>query len=573
MATFTRNLFYGSGTGQYKLSVLDGAWPKDIEGAAYVVGPDKAEPGGHWLAHHGYIHKIDCKADSNGQINIVAKRVDTPLNRLRNKLPKVFGKMSALEFSPFGISNLANTNLQILNERMFVGYDVGRPVEVDPETLDFVSPVGANNEWMQAVPALLLLEPQISVAAHPAADYENQELYFVNYSQVPTNDGLRRTLICKWDMEGKIQRWPIANMSGFDTIHDIKCTRNYLVFTDLPFIVEPANVYGKARKHANQDICQMWIVAKKDIENTPEGEPVHAQYIRINCPAGHIKVDNHDDEGIITVYLQHIPATDLGLVISPHEKKHLDKEAFHSDFEGMISIGPQPNATGKHVIDVKAGKVVESTYCWDKHKHWNSLLWTDNIYSEQAREKSAYLWATSLGFDPAMVMESAYQLYKDAPSAFVPLKDLPEQAIAPSICRINLESMQYDDSYEFAAGTFAHPPTFIPRINARSEDDGYIMVFVNKDKPKEIQLFDAANLSQGPVVRVASEDFNPPVLLHTTWKAPVQNGRQEGRQEGRRSHYKVSMTKDLLGALVSWPKTAVFFIKHAKNMNKRFEVK
>lgn len=565
MAEFTRNLFYGSGVGQHRLSVLQGAWPSDIDGSAYVIGPDKPEPGGHWLAHHGYIYKIDCQANKDGSVNVLAKRVNTPLNSLREKLPKLFGKMSALEFSPFGISNLANTNLQILDERMFVGYDVGRPVEVDPETLEFVTPVGANNEWLQAVPALLMLEPQISVAAHPAADYENKKLYFVNYSQVPTNDGLRRTTICQWDMEGKIKRWPIANMSGFDTIHDIKSTHNYLVFTDLPFIVEPATIYGKPRKHANQDICQMWIVDKRILENTQVGESIEARYIRIDKPAGHIKVDADDKGDVITVFLQHIPATDLGLVISPYEKNYQDKKKFHSDYEGMISVGPQPNAIGKHIIDIKAGKVLQSTYCWDKDNHWNSLLWTDNIYSEKVREKSKYLWSTCLGFDPAMVLDSAVRLYEQSQAAFVPLSELPKHKILPSINRTNLEIMQYDDSFNFEEGTFAHPPIFIPRMNAKAEDDGYIMVFLNKDKPKEIWLFDAANLSQGPVVRVGSEDFNPPVMLHTTWKAP--------KQKGRVSSYKISIVRDVLGSLVTWPKTAWFFIKHAKNMNKRFEVK
>ncbi len=564
MATLTKNLFYGSGTGEHRLKVLEGVWPRDIEGSAYVIGPDKPEPGGHWLAHHGYIYKIDCKADEAGDVRVLAKRVDTPLNRLREKLPRLFGKMSALEFSPFGISNLANTNLQILDERMFVGYDVGRPVEVDPETLEFVSPVGANHEWLQAVPALLLLEPQISVAAHPAADYENKQLYFVNYSQVPTNDGLRRTNICRWDMEGKIERWPVADMCGFDTIHDIKCTRNYLVFTDLPFIVEPNNVFGKPRKYANQDICQMWIIDKSELNRTPAGEAVKAQYVRLDCPAGHIKIDANDDDGIITVYLQHIPATDLGLVISPHEKNHA-RQSFHSDYEGMISVGPQPNATGKHRINVRTGEIIESQYCWDKNNHWNSLLWTDNIYSAEAREQSRYLWTTCLGFDPDMVMESAHRLYKGSTSAFVAMEDLPTQAIPPSIVRTNLETMQYDDSYTLEEGTFAHPPTFIPRINAKAEDDGYIMVFLNKDKPKEILLFDAANLAQGPVVRAGSEEFNPPVMLHTTWKAP--------KQRGRVSSYKVSLLQDLTGALITWPRTAAFFLRYAKNMNKRFQVK
>jgi hypothetical protein len=66
-------------------------------------------------------------------------------------------------------------------------------------------------------------------------------------------------------------------------------------------------------------------------------------------------------------------------------------------------------------------------------------------------------------------------------------------------------------------------------------------------------------------VRVAGDNFNPPVMLHTIWKAP--------KEKGRVSTYKVSMLNDIVGSLLSWPKTALFFFKHAKNMNKRFEIK
>ncbi len=365
----------------------------------------------------------------------------------------------------------------------------------------------------------------------------------MNYSQVPNSDGLRKTMICEWDTKGKIKHWQVENIGRFDTIHDIKSTRNYLVFTDLPFIVEPASIYGKPRKHANQDICQMWIIDKRELANKTEGDSVRAQYVRLDKPSGHIKVDVNDDDDILTVYLQHIPATDLGLVISPHEKKHGSNESYDGDYEGFISVGPQPNATGKHRINAKTGEVIQSEYCWEKDAHWNSLLWTDNIYSENVRERSRFLWSTTMGLDASFVMDSAYRLYENATSAFVSMKDLPEKPVLPSIVRTNLETMQYDDAYFFEEGDFAHPPTFIPRKNAKSEDDGYVMVFLNKEKPKELQLFDAANLSQGPVVRMSVEDFNPPVMLHTTWKTPTASDVADG--------YKIGMFRDLWGSLIT----------------------
>jgi carotenoid cleavage dioxygenase-like enzyme len=79
-----------------------------------------------------------------------------------------------MELSPFGITNLANTNVQVLDDRLFVGYDVGRQLEVDPDTLDYITPVGRTDEWLQALPGLL--EPLIPVAAHPAPDFFSKQL-------------------------------------------------------------------------------------------------------------------------------------------------------------------------------------------------------------------------------------------------------------------------------------------------------------------------------------------------------------------------------------------------------------
>lgn len=60
---------------------------------------------------------------------------------------------------------------------------------------------------------------------------------------------------------------------------------------------------------------------------------------------------------------------------------------------------------------------------------------------------------------------------------------------------------------EFSDGhkhTWYSEPWFAPADNAIAEDDGYVVVFAWNDKNKEqqLQLFDARNISQGPIARV-----------------------------------------------------------------------
>ena len=76
-------------------------------------------------------------------------------------------------------------------------------------------------------------------------------------------------------------------------------------------------------------------------------------------------------------------------------------------------------------------------------------------------------------------------------------------------------------------------------------------------------LFDAADLSKGPVARASGDGFNPPVTLHSTWT----------NNQTRTSNYKVGFIRDILGALISLPATMKHMAKNGQNMNRRFEVK
>src|SRR5690606_17594518 len=178
----TKNLFWGQGPGEHRLDVIDGRWPDDIDGSVFVIGPDKRRPGGHWFGEHGLLKKIHLRPDVDGRIRVEHRRVDTVINRIRRRLPRLFRTVQFMELSPFGVTNMANTNVEPIADRLFLGYDAGRPIEVDPVTLDVVTPVGGNDEWFQALPGLL--EPLVAVAAHPAADDVEGALYFVNYTQV-----------------------------------------------------------------------------------------------------------------------------------------------------------------------------------------------------------------------------------------------------------------------------------------------------------------------------------------------------------------------------------------------------
>ncbi len=553
MATLTSNLFHGIGEFSRRLDVVEGHWPDDIAGAVFIIGPDKRAPGGHWFGTHGLILRIACAADGDGKVRVRTARVDTPMNRLRARFPKLFTTFEFAEFSPFGVTNMANTNVQGIDGRLFVGFDAGRPLEVDPVTLDYITPVGANDEWLQAVPAPL--EPLISVAAHPAPAFDERALYFVNYSPLP---GGRDTQIARWSLNGPIERWPLDGAEEFDSIHDIKASDNHLVISDLPFVVEPDAMRGKGpRTIPSQDMTRLFIVAKSDLRATPAGQKVPVVEVEVPMPTGHLTVATDDADGVLTIFLEHIPLGDLMMRLDTTMVDHQNGQPFPLDYEGMVTIGVQPGAVGRYRIDAATGKVLDAEVAWDD-RFWGGVLTAKDEYSPEARAECKHLWYAGTGYDPELIPQSWWDLY--APSgntALVPIDQLPPEGRPGGIAHFDLESMKVVDVYTYEGGAFPSPPTFIPRVGADGPGDGYLMVLVHQDGDKEIHLFDAHDLARGPLARASAAGFNPNLLLHSTW--------MPDRVGPRPSRYRVPLWRDVVGAWRMAPRVLAQMVRGGRS--------
>lgn len=534
MATITRNLFFGNGEGTARLDVVEGRWPTDAKGYVFIVGPDKRKPGGHWFAEQGLLCRIAMKPLADGRVEVSHRLVDTPMKRIHDALPQVFRRLVVLEVSPFGFSNLANTNVQALEGRLFIGYDVGRPLEVDPESMDFLTPIGANDEWEAVLPGLV--DPLVQIAAHPAPSVDERALYFLNYVQIPVPGATRGSWLARFGVDGSFRRWKLAGMGRFDSIHDLKASRNHLVISDLPFVIEPGAFRGEPRTRAAQDFTQLYIVRKANLESARDGADVKVVRLQIPVGTGHLWVDEDDEDGRLTVYLQHIGAADLMLTCSPDERSHHDGRPMHPDYDGLPFLGLQPTIVGKYVIDASTGAILDSQRLFDAERFWGGVLTTQNLELESSRRRARNLFYGAIGYDPELIPETAYRLYHDFAHAVVPMDRLPQTYQPGSLTRIDLESMRIADSHTYGDGTFPHPPTFVPREGCKHDLDGYVVTVIHRDGDKELHVFDAANLSQGPIARATAKEWTPPLLLHSCHLDP------SARRPS--AHYRVSQARD-----------------------------
>ncbi len=542
MASLTRNLFWGQGERDHALEVVEGHWPDDMDGSVFVVGPDKRRPEGHWFNQHGILQRIRLAPDADGRIRVEHRRIGTRIERIRRRVPWLFKTLAFMEVSPFGVSNSANTGVCQIDDRLLIGYDAGRPVEVDPTTMEFVTPVGGNDEWLQALPGLL--EPLCAVAAHPAPDYEEHAVWFLNYDQVALPGMAPEARLVRWDLEGPLEQWRLEGMSPYDSIHDVKVTENHVVFCDLPFVVEPGAVLGRPRTLRNQEHTNLWIVAKDTLAATPPGGAVPVTEVRIPMPTGHLSVDYEETDGTIRVVLQQIPLADLMLTVHRESTTH-DGSLIDPNYEGLIALAVQPSVIGRYVVDVESGAVREADTAVDVERSWGGILATSDVYSTEARRRQRTIWYAGLGFDPDIVPKEWWDLYGDATDGIVAPPDLPTEAIGGSVSRIDLEAMKVAEVHCYEDGAFPSPPTFVPRAGTTQPDDGYLVVTVHQDGPKEVQVFDALHLERGPLARATSPTFNPGLLLHSTW--------MPDRVGPRRSRYRIGLWQDLVGAVRGIP--------------------
>lgn len=547
MPTLTTNLFWGQGERDHRLEVTQGCWPSDLEGSVYVVGPDKRAPGGHWFGAHGLLEQIRLRPGPDGRIEVRHRLVDTTVARIRRRLPFLFRTVAFAEVSPFGVTNFANTNVEPVGGRLFVGFDAGRPVEVDPTTLGFVTPVGANHEWLQGVPGLL--EPLVAVAAHPAADLTTGSadgtLWFVNYTQVALPDQPKETWLARWDLDGPVRRWRVGGMSPFDSIHDVKASRHHVVISDLPFVLEPDALRGRPRRTPARQETRLWIVAKDDLDATPPGGEVPCTEVRLPMPTGHLTVDVDEAGGNLRVVLQHIPLGDLMLSFRRGDVEHLGGSEVDPGYEGLIAVAVQPSVIGCYSIDPKTGDVLEARTALDTDRVWGGILPTTDTHDPGARAHQRTLWYAGLGYDPELVPREWFDLYAGSTDGVVAPEDLPTTAVPGSLCRVDLDTMSVEEVWSYPDGAFPSPPTFVPRAGAAGPDDGYVVVVVHRDGPKEVQVFDALRISAGPVAVASAPGFNPNLMLHSCW--------MPDREGPRPSSYRVPVWRDVAGALAGIP--------------------
>jgi hypothetical protein len=205
---------------QAPLEVVQGTLPADLGGHMFLVAPaGHVETGDQpdtaaspFLGGDGIIYRFDFTPDGAEPQAHVSSRLsrspcfyaDVATREHRQYEKYKFRSFGELRFSPrLGLRDLLNTaflpfQLGDQDARLLITYDPGRAFEMDTQSLDLVTPVGAQAEWRPQVWDQQPFAPTFT-SAHPCYDKHTRELYSVNYGK--SINALLRTTPLLYDLE------------------------------------------------------------------------------------------------------------------------------------------------------------------------------------------------------------------------------------------------------------------------------------------------------------------------------------------------------------------------------------
>lgn len=509
-----RSLFSQADPVDHDLRVTTGTWPTDLHGELVISAPHPHTLSGpHPFFGEGMTHRFSLTAGTHGAAPDAfawrQRRIDSPSARLRARRPDVFTPTMVGVQSPFGHTNSANTAPLPWGDRLFMTWDVGRPVEIDPEHLTFLGEVGHRRDWLDFEMAPQPLLPMVLTTAHPVIDPDRDVLWSVN-----THWGSLH--IMRWDGHGALQRWPVTGALIPQSVHTITQTRDWLIVGDCAYKVEPQTLSGGARTEPNNARGPLYFIRKDDLEATPPGQEVSCRVFEIAPEINHYYA-THDDTDGVTVLFEHVENADIAMTQQPGDTDALGRPCDPS-LAGLYGLPMSPDRTSLVVFDPERATVLHrAEQCLPE------LLWGRQLnamdWSNAGRSRPTVHHTIHQGWRPEGVTQAMLALYGDRVDRTL----LPEAETQPVLATTVLPDLELVAHHAWGLDDFPTSPIFVPHAQAGSDPsragghDGYVVVPIVNDAGFRVEVFDAADVSRGPLATVAAPGMTLPFVLHAAW--------------------------------------------------------
>jgi len=538
------------------LRAIEGAIPKDLKGHLFVAAPLPWGEGSPVFNGDAMAMRIDF-ADQGARLKSrvlrdPSQRADEatrnhPLLRFRNR--------HIARISPvLGVRNELNTAWLHMpaDDRLFATYDAGRPWEVDPTTLEVVTPVGRLEEWEAAFTVdLPWLFPPVLTGAHPAHDDRTGETFFANYSLGAVVAGAHARLL-RWDGgQGPLTAFRIVDERGCDlnvqSMHQLAITERWVVLVDTAFRLELGRFLSPKRwpLMTQRPYTAIYLVYREKLKGP--GRTVRAKRVVVPRETVHFVADYACPDGQVTLHIGHPCAADASETLRASDRRWDDGTRVRPELEGYPPSPTDVGVFARYTIDGESG-VVMSASLYQDERTWGPALLT--TASARVQDRHAHLWWLTGGLLRESLLTRLVEAYERYPHRRVPINAYPEQ-VAPELVRLDAASAKVVDRFAFGDGLLPGSPQYVPSSTADGALDAFIVCTVvgagarRSSSGDELWIFRAGDLSKGPVCKLGHPDLDFALTLHTAWMPELKP---------RNANYQVPVREELEARMAKLPR-------------------
>jgi len=513
----------------YDMTLLAGAWPEDIAGHHWIVGLGERLPWqDRYAAPPGRLQRLDLRPTTDGRLRWHVKDLHAPDVAAAHAHAEVFEDPRARAVLG-DVLTACNAAFFQLGERVFVTADENRPWELDPETMEMRTVVGAAREWGGAA-RLSMLSPCIPTSAHPYFDEDDGLVY--NYTARALPEGGtslsrfdRHLSLTAWDGAGALRRWEVPGAGLKQYVHTIAATRNFVILLESSSYQHESGMVqlGLPKLEPHLPVSNLVVIRKRDLTDAAMGSGVPCRTITIPVESIHMLVDREDDGEHLDIWLAHANGLDLLLTNTRDDVHWRSGQRFR-----VTQLGAYGHADytpfGRYRVRVSDGQILDSRRVVEPDRLWGAAIWSWDPRRKDFRGGS--LFTSWFGFDPALVNKRLMDMYGDRPHRILPPNTLPEQSFAPALTELAWDTGEVLQSFVYPRHdmtTIANQ--FIPREGG---EGGWLGVYlVTPARSAEYWLFDAERLAQGPVARLGCKALRPVQTVHHlyTREAPARTAR------------------------------------------------
>lgn len=527
------------------LEVISGSIPSDIHGHILMAEGIPLEKNHLTPNGRGALTRLDF---SENAVQFTRKMINTPSAIMQQHSTGLLDKFHLLGgtvyySSTMGFMNYCNTAPNYMGDNRFaLSYEGGMPFEFDASTLELVTSIGNPDDWQSSLPPFLnfftpnkWLFPQVRTTGHPFFDLEQGLCFTINYGgnigATGLNDGFIKVI--KWDMQSALESWNVVDRDGKNafikaTSHSMGVTRNHILIFETAAFVESGRILGIKSVTPQTHTTPVWIIRKADL--LPGHANVVADYLELDFDTSDIMC-NYDDWGDeITLYGQYLGAMDKS-----EQQFNWERLYFGNRVDENISGYPvAPVDVGGLVrarIQVTQQSAVEIKSDFRLLRNENTM-WdlNDPAYRGhfQFPESFDHIYWAAIGYRPEHLVKRVADAYENYPNRLYNNHSLPNTSKPSALIHMNCQDMSIADQYQFPEDCVMRTPQFMNRPGSSDQDHGYIFTAVVRKYPsgeaskgKEIWIFDAKNLAQGPLCILANSQLDFATTNHALWVETV----------------------------------------------------